>query len=881
MISRRGLAAVSAGALACLAAATLPVNPAAAGPLPSGQPDRTVVVDLDEVVQSDYLGVGVNVIPWSLTGDTPAFGYDEADWEVDVERILTIQPKVARIWFQIDWMELEKGVYDFDSPEMQAFTRYLEAFQQAGTEVELNFGWKVGERVHDWFTIPGAPDPFISAPADLEAYGHSASALLDELINTRGFDNVKYLTFYNEPNGSWDFWAPGDEKAYYADMTNAVDAQLEEDGLRDLVEIWGPEEVSAPDWTAYMEEHAGDAFDGYSFHLYGEAFDQLDEAIAARESVAGGKPVHLTEMGWTNPGTSVWETGYANYLIGSANMGVKSNLVWQMNGTMTSDPRGDTNGAFNLWDSLILGLSPTAAFYEAGPLMRYIPAHSDVLETTVSDPDVRAAAYRAADGELTVLVETQGTAEHDVRVEFTGDRVNDRFHRIAFTDSDAVLEENALLPASSGELKAKHNAFTDTLAAEHGYALYTTADPATQVAVDPVQTEVVAGEQVQLSASIIDGGPGSGRVQWSVVGEGNGTIDRQGRFTAPAVEQERTVAIRATSTRDDGAYGVAQVTVTPAHREGVADAPVFSLDPGVHASAEAVFITSTTAGATIHYTTDGSQPTAASPVYDGPIFLTGGTTQIRAIAMAEGLEPSGTTSRLYKVLGQQIAPDGYTFCGYADRSECTFEGEASVAFGSDGLFRFGTFTDGVECTAASFGGDPNPGGDNRCFVNADAPEEPPIVTIYNAGFESPATGGTANGPMVNGWTFSARAGVQHNDSVFNPASPAPEGERTAYLKSDSGLGSSLSQTVTFPAGRFAIEFWVANRADFGGLQEIDVRVDGELVGQAFPGQDGVYTLVTTEAFDVEAGQHTIEFVGTTTEGDNTAFIDAVRVVEAS
>jgi hypothetical protein len=879
---RRGLAAASAGVLACLAAVALPAAPALAGDGRSaGQPaDRTVVVDTDQVVQSDYLGVGVNVIPWSLMGDTAALGYDEADWEVDVERILTIQPKVARVWFQIDWMELEKGVYDFQSPEMQAFDRYLQAFEQAGTEVELNFGWKVGERVHDWFTIPGAPDPYISAPADLEAYGHSASALLDELVNVRGYDHVKYLTFYNEPNGSWDFWAPGDEKAYYAEMANAVDAQLEADGLRELVEIWGPEEVSAPEWTAYMQQHAGDTFDGYSFHLYGEAFDQLDEAIAARQSVAGGKPVHLTEMGWTNPGTSVWETGYANYLIGSANQGITSNLVWQLNGTMTDDPRGDTNGAFNLWDSLILGLEPTAAYYEAGPLMRYIPAHSEVLATTVSDPDLRAAAYRAADGELTVLVETQGTAEHDVRVEFEGDRVNERFHRIAFTDADAVIERNAILPASSGELKAKRGAFTDTLPAEHGYALYTTAEPAAQVAVDPVQSEIVAGSQVQLSASVIDGAKGKARFDWTVVGEGNGTIDRHGRYTAPEVDAERTVAIRATSARDDGAYGVAQVTVLPAHREGVTDAPVFSLAPGVHESAEAVFISSTTQGATIHYTTDGSEPTTASPVYDGPVFLTGGTVYLRALAIADGLEPSSTTSRLYKVLGQQIAPDGYEFCAYADRGECAFDGEASVAFGSDGLFAFGTFTDGVECTAANFGGDPNPGGDNRCFVNPDAPEEPPLVTIYNAGFESPETGGTANGPMVNGWTFSARSGVQHNDSVFNPAFPAPEGERTAYLKTDSGLGSRIEQTVTFPAGRFAIEFQAANRADFGGLQEIDVELDGQVVGSFAPDASGQYVLVTTDAFDVEAGQHTIAFVGTTTEGDNTAFVDAVRVVEA-
>lgn len=876
MRRRRTTGLLAVAAAGAVVAATLPAAVAA----PPHRDDQvTVTVDTQDVVQEDYLGIGVNVIPWSLMDNTTRYGYDEADWEVDVERILTLQPKVARFWFQIDWMELEKGQYDFESPEMQVVYRYLDAFEQAGTDIELNFGWKVGAEVHDWFNYPGVTKPYESAPADLEAYGRSASALLEELIDERGYDNVRYLTFYNEPNGSWDFEGPADQKKHYADMARAVHDQLVADGLRDQIEIWGPEEVNAPDWTAYMAENAGDVFDAYSFHLYGEAYASLQGFIDERRAAIGDAPLNLTEMGWTNPGTSVWETGYANYIIGSANGGIRSNLVWQLNGVMTDDPAGDTNGSFNMWDSVILGIEPTAAFYEAGALMRYVPEHSTVLRTTSSDDDVRATAFRSADGEYTVLVETKGEEAKGVRVQFTGDRLKPTdFHRIAFTDADGEPEANALLPASSGTLRLKgHQSFSDELPAAHGYAIYTMAEPALQVAVDPVQSVVTGGEQTTLSARVIDG---EGGVTWSVVGEGNGQIDDSGVFTAPDVETERTVAVRATSTADPSSYAVAQVLVTPASREGVTDAPVFSLPAGTYQTEEAVHIESSTPGAVIHYTTDGSEPTTASPVYTGPVFLRAQQTRyVRAIAVADGLEPSGVTSRLYKVRGMQIAPDGYTFCGYADRGECRFEGEASVAFGSDGLFHYGVFTDGVECTAANFGGDPNPGGDNRCFYNHEIPDEPPLVLIYNAGFESPETFGTANGPMVNGWTFSARAGIQHNNSVFNPASPAPEGERTLYLKTDSGLGSRVDQTVVFPEGTFALTFWTANRSDFGGLQEFDVFIDDTLLGHYAP-QDGTYVQHTTDSIELEQGEHTISFVATTVEGDNTAFVDDVRVVMA-
>ncbi|MGV9194155.1 chitobiase/beta-hexosaminidase C-terminal domain-containing protein [Microbacterium sp. MC2] len=869
---RRRIGPVIAATAVVTAGALVPVLPAAAE-----DAERTVTVNLDEVVQEDYLGIGVNVIPWSLLEGTTTLGYDDADWEVDVERILTVQPKVARVWFQIDWMELEKGQYDFESPEMLAFYRYLDAFEQAGTEVLLNFGWKVGERVHDWFLYPGVTKPYESAPGDLDAYGRSASALLDELITQRGYDNVDYLTFYNEPNGSWDFEGPADQKAYYAEMARKVHDQLVTDGLRDEVEIWGPEEVNAPDWTEYMADNAADVFDQYSFHLYGESYDFLGEAIDQRRDSIGDAPLNLSEMGWTNPGTSVWETGYSNYIIGSANNGVHSNLVWQMNGVMTDDPAGDTNGAFNMWDSLVLGLAPTAAFYEAGLLMRYIPAHSTVLGTATSDDDVRATAFRDADGELTVLVETQSGEPKDVRVEFTGGDVTDGFTRLAFSDSVVDVEKNALLPASTGTLTPAANSFTDTqIGDEHTFAIYTTSPAATQIALDPVQTTIAGGEQVDLDAEIIDG---AGSLTWTVVGGGNGTVDADGVFTAPQVTTERTVAVRATLS--EGVYGVAQVLVTPASTDGVADAPVFSLEPGLYRSTEAVTITTGTPDAEIRYTTDGSEPTASSTLYAGQLILDPlRTTYLRAIAVADGLEDSGVTSRLYKVLDVQIAPDGYRFCQYQDGGTCEFTGEASVAFGSEGLFSYGTFTGGVECTAANFGGDPNPGGDNRCFVNPEIPDEEPLVTIFNAGFESPATGGTSNGPMVNGWTFSARAGIQHNNSVFNPAFPAPQGERTAYLKTDSGLGSRIDQVVRFPEGEYAITFYAANRADFGGLQEFDVFVDDQLLGHYAPTADGAYTFHETAPFTVDAGEHTISFVATTVTADNTGFVDDVKVIAA-
>jgi hypothetical protein len=50
-------------------------------------------------------------------------------------------------------------------------------------------------------------------------------------------------------------------------------------------------------------------------------------------------------------------------------------------------------------------------------------------------------------------------------------------------------------------------------------------------------------------------------------------------------------------------------------------------------------------GAEIHYTVDGSTPTAESPVYSEPLTLTE-TTIVKAIAIKDG-ESSAVTSRTY------------------------------------------------------------------------------------------------------------------------------------------------------------------------------------------------------------------------------------------
>ena len=67
--------------------------------------------------------------------------------------------------------------------------------------------------------------------------------------------------------------------------------------------------------------------------------------------------------------------------------------------------------------------------------------------------------------------------------------------------------------------------------------------------------------------------------------------------------------------------------------------PVSSVATGVYETPQSVSLSTSSSGATIYYTTDGSKPTISSNVYSAALNITS-TTKIRAIAVATGKEDS-------------------------------------------------------------------------------------------------------------------------------------------------------------------------------------------------------------------------------------------------
>ena len=90
--------------------------------------------------------------------------------------------------------------------------------------------------------------------------------------------------------------------------------------------------------------------------------------------------------------------------------------------------------------------------------------------------------------------------------------------------------------------------------------------------------------------------------------------------------------------------------------------PTFTPPEGIYYPTQNVTINCATAGATIHYTTDGTTPTTSSPVFSTPISVSA-TTTIKALAVNTGMINSEVATAVYTIVTSPTVPPGLVISG--------------------------------------------------------------------------------------------------------------------------------------------------------------------------------------------------------------------------
>ena len=514
-----------------------------------------VSAESGEIINEDFIGNGANIVPFTMQPGNIKAGYNDELFEID--RIMTkkIRPCLIRMWMQVDWFEKEPYVYDFDSVEMAGVWKYLDLFKESGSEVQLTHSWKVGQAAQSWYSIPEVENLGFSAPKDLEHYAKSYSLLIQEIWR-RGYDNVIHISFANEPGFHWDFLCPGNRKEYYCNTVRAVDAQFRKDGIREKTVFWCCESAESMEWLEYCKENIPDCVDYYTYHCYQCPDDKLEKEVFKKVRELNMQPFLITECA-ENESTMInpWNRSMAGLVIESANLGGSGCLNWTLHGIKTMSVYDEVtwtmDGAPHLWRNQIDGGMPALSFYNMGMFMRYIPKHSKVIKTETVGKNMRAATFLTKDGDITVIVECKEDSA-DRKITFKLPNVNKPFYRHSYVPAKITPTTSAILPVADKLFEAAESFSDKDIPNNYSVLVYSTITPITQIEIDVAKRKLNVGESIKINASVIDN---DGGIIWSVIGD-KGTVTQSGVYTAENVKAGDSVAVIATSEKDETAKGI-------------------------------------------------------------------------------------------------------------------------------------------------------------------------------------------------------------------------------------------------------------------------------------------------------------------------------------
>ena len=218
--------------------------------------------------------------------------------------------------------------------------------------------------------------------------------------------------------------------------------------------------------------------------------------------------------------------------------------------------------------------------------------------------------------------------------------------------------------------------------------------------------------------------------------------------------------------------------------------PTFSPAPGAYISSQTVSISTTTSGATIRYTTNGTTPSeTAGAVYTGPITLTNSTT-IKAIAYESGMADSEIATATYAITGPSGSGDyltTYTYDGWDNLSQVSMPRAA-----------------GTQTRTFTYSG--------KLLLTATNPENGTVTYTYNS-YNKVATKTDAKGQAVV-YTYDSIARlIEVQRYPYGTSGAEDTCQRENYYYDSNPFNSNYSQYAT---GRLAAIQYYAPGSGYAG-----------------------------------------------------------------
>ena len=461
----------------------------AASPLGRG----VLKVHGDHVIQPEYLGANAVYHGFAFMPEQELRGMNDQDRAREFDRVARMGLNIARTWYRPDWTSGGSlaNAPDWESPRMRAFYRWLAAMRERNVDVALQGGW--------WFTRDtylGSPSP--DPARDFDRYPRWVSDSVHEIVEVRGFRNVRYLLLFTEPTVYKSGLIPAGETqwSYYEKMARAIDHRLRADGRRGLVKLVGPNAAGGFHLKDAVAD-LNDVIDIYSGHTYNKP--GYDEWFAFCRKMADtvaptGKPLWLDEMGMSmgKSGEAYRRTGaYGTYLAqiiaASINASLQTSLQWLLFDQLYVAPGDNTTNN----DSFHHGVQrsgackwphddiedPSSCYPQWGAvslLSKYLGGRrgTKTLECESSDT-LKVAATSRGPGEISVLVVNTSDSPQEFAIELVNFRSTRPLYRHLYDPGNIAADEEGRAPAVPARF---HGNMRDSIPAG-GVLIYSTIEP--------------------------------------------------------------------------------------------------------------------------------------------------------------------------------------------------------------------------------------------------------------------------------------------------------------------------------------------------------------------------------------------------------------------
>ncbi|MEK6793969.1 MAG: hypothetical protein AABZ39_04280 [Spirochaetota bacterium] len=412
-----------------------------------------------EVITANFGGFGAETDPWLFNSENRKKGVVDEDGDIIFGRMKDMGMSIARVF--VPWSmwnpSVDAETFDWTSDGMQSLYRILDMHQKIGSRVIIC--------TVEW----GAKNP-LEMPA--EKHGKGVAALLDHLVNKKGYSCIAYYMVYNEPEIT--FKKKGFTFERYVELNRSVHEALAKAGLRKQIRMAVADESSDISWFRLTAKSLNDIADMYSTHSYKRKNDvaAFGDHIAERWDILKkldpnwkNKEIMLTEFGVSDKSTidtnnrfmRTYENGLliGNVCIDTLAQGVSGLSIWTLH--RVNYP-GFNFMDYGLWEFKNEDWKFRPVYFSYSLFTRYCPRGAQILRTSCDEPEglIRTVAA-SANG--TVIVFVMNGAFNDQKVSIDPG-IPAKSYRRARYDETISAESTDLAGIAEGPV---NGTFTDTV----------------------------------------------------------------------------------------------------------------------------------------------------------------------------------------------------------------------------------------------------------------------------------------------------------------------------------------------------------------------------------------------------------------------------------